>query len=562
MMKLFLRAALQLMRSTIHNHMPRLHWSLDSLVIRNGTVFGAGWVFHDVHAITNVLLRIMGDAPDAAARKIPVEFGKLREDVALAHPRFEQAINSGFLIFGMLPSGSIAASSLVLECHLADGSVVLQKLPASFAERLDAPQAAVFRPHRLRRLLHAFRQGLGLLRRGQFEAFSAKARQFLRARPQEALPSALQMDQLLLPEERAAVTWWVDHNLGGGANLYRRHKVNALVAEGRTVIVLTFQVSTLSPVLLIQNQRQNLQIHIPDLHAALDLARTLTIDSIIYNNAVSFPNPEKVAEFLLALQRSSNARLLFLIHDYFAICPSQYLLGHDGRFCNIPDAKQCAACLAQNHFGFVTLFSKTDIRAWRAHWGQVLQHANEIRAFSNSSAALVHKAHPQIPLDKITVVPHTVEYLHPTAIQIPPDPRLRIGVVGTIGFHKGLRVVQALAEEIKRRGANAEICVIGVLDGQADPSVVQQTGPYDQQDLAQLIQDSKTNVMLFPSIWPETFSYVVQELMEMQLPVAAFNFGAPAERLRVYPKGLILDSMEPAAILQALTDFHHAMYLA
>ena len=66
-------------------------------------------------------------------------------------------------------------------------------------------------------------------------------------------------------------------------------------------------------------------------------------------------------------------------------------------------------------------------------------------------------------------------------------------------------------------------------------------------------------MMLFPSIYPETFSYVVHELMAMDLPIAAFNIGAPAEKLRHYAHGLLLFSRQPEDILADLIQFHHVL---
>jgi glycosyltransferase involved in cell wall biosynthesis len=139
---------------------------------------------------------------------------------------------------------------------------------------------------------------------------------------------------------------------------------------------------------------------------------------------------------------------------------------------------------------------------------------------------------------------------------------LRIGVVGQIGFHKGSLFIQALGREIKRRGADVNVVVIGAIEAMCDPLVVTQTGPYKHDDLPGLIERTGANVFLFPSIWPETFSYVVQELVSMDLPVASFNFGAPAERLAAYPKGLVLDSMDPGAVLDDLISFHRKIYLS
>ena len=139
---------------------------------------------------------------------------------------------------------------------------------------------------------------------------------------------------------------------------------------------------------------------------------------------------------------------------------------------------------------------------------------------------------------------------------------LKIGIVGNIGFHKGSSVIKELSEEIYRRGIDLQIVVIGTIDTTCNPAVVNQTGFYKHEDLQSLIERSGANIMFFPSIWPETFSYVVQELMDLNLPIASFNFGAPAERLSTYPKGLVLDSMEPGSILDKLISFHHKTYLA
>ena len=59
-------------------------------------------------------------------------------------------------------------------------------------------------------------------------------------------------------------------------------------------------------------------------------------------------------------------------------------------------------------------------------------------------------------------------------------------------------------------------------------------GSDEREDLPDLIEAHAINMFLFPSIWPETFSYVVAGLTALKLPVVAFDLGAPAERLRSY----------------------------
>ena len=102
--------------------------------------------------------------------------------------------------------------------------------------------------------------------------------------------------------------------------------------------------------------------------------------------------------------------------------------------------------------------------------------------------------------------------------------------------------------------------MIGEVESECDPLVVTQTGKYQHDQLSKLIESSGANIFFFPSIWPETFSYVVQELITMKLPTASFKLGAPAERLEIYPKGLLIESMNPVDILDELISFHQKIY--
>jgi len=135
-----------------------------------------------------------------------------------------------------------------------------------------------------------------------------------------------------------------------------------------------------------------------------------------------------------------------------------------------------------------------------------------------------------------------------------------LGIVGNIRFNKGSKILSQLAEEISDKSLDIKIVIIGSTDIYTDKSLINVTGEYNQKNLPQLIVDSGANILFFPSIWPETFSYVVQELMHYNLPIACFNLGAPAERIASYKKGLIIHSMQPKLILNKLVKFYREIY--
>ena len=54
---------------------------------------------------------------------------------------------------------------------------------------------------------------------------------------------------------------------------------------------------------------------------------------------------------------------------------------------------------------------------------------------------------------------------------------------------------------------------------------------------------------------PETFSYTTSEALNMGLPVACFNIGAPAERIQDKKNGIIISKINAKSSLDEITEF-------
>ncbi|SNX61191.1 Glycosyltransferase involved in cell wall bisynthesis [Nitrosomonas ureae] len=540
--------------------MSDLYWTIDSLVVKDNVMFGFGWIFHARYEVVSLRFRVM-----SAERNVPehiyADFGKSREDVGRSYLNHARAMNSGYVVFGAL-SDERHPDSIVLECTLADGSTIELSVPSSKIICFSKDYAKGKNRIVLRQAGTLLKRGLYLIRSGKISSFFDKVKRYLNGRPQTALQKPDEFASLFESQEGQNLSVILDHNLGGGANQYRDRLVDAIIREGRSAIILTYHVATLSHMVIVRNKRLNVRYSIPDITFLWQSLQQLSVKDIIYNTAVSFVKPDEIPQFLIRLKVQTSARLMVLAHDFYLVCPSHFLLDHDGKYCQIPEISVCDNCLPKNRYGFAALFTERDISKWRAIWGSLLAAADEIITFSNSTAQLLMKAYPQIENSQISIRPHEVAYLEDKVVRIKQTASLRIGVVGQIGFHKGAAFIQQLSREIKRREVDVNIVVIGSIEVSCEPSVVSQTGPYRYDQLASLIDASGANVMLFPSIWPETFSYVVQELMYMDLPVASFNLGAPAERIASYSKGLVLASMDAASVLDELILFHSKIYLA
>jgi len=514
------------------------------MILKEDLLFGFGWVFHKEQMITGVRIKLSSSIL-ANTEFITADAGKQREDVKYTFPDLPNALNSGFVVFGAFHVSPLDAVSI--ECLVEDGSVIELSVPLASIIRIPAGND-VNEQKMLRQFGIFFKRGLHLIRARKFGSLFEKIQRYTKGRPKAVLHKPADLVNLLGQKDCKNMSLIVDHDLGGGANHYRDRLVESIIQNGSSVVVLTYHVATLTYMVIVKSRYLNVRYALPNEAFLLEAAKYMEVSDIIYNNAVSFPHPERIALLLIKLKQF--------------VCPSHFLLNDTGTFCDIPDVRVCASCLSKNQQGFVSLFTARNITAWRSLWGGVLVLSDEIVTFSNSSAQLLRKAYPQIENTKIHVIPHKVDYLNKPVPEITQTNRLQIGVVGQIGFHKGAMFVKALGQEIKRRNADIKIVVIGTLESICDADIVSQTGSYRQDDMSSLIEKSGANIFLFPSIWPETFSYVVQELMDMNLPVASFNFGAPAERLISYPKGLVLDSMDPAVVLDDLVSFHRKIYLA
>ena len=337
-----------------------------------------------------------------------------------------------------------------------------------------------------------------------------------------------------------------DHNLGGGANQYRRQLIGQRLAGGVTVLLCTYNLPTLD---------YRLQVFRPDggeevyrISSFLGLEPILAqapVAEIFLNSPVSFDEPLVFADWIAAMRAAHpKARLTFAVHDYFAVCPSFVLLDADGRYCGIPDVAVCATCLPRHQARYVALSPPTEIGPWRALWGRCLAAADEVRCFSESTRRLLQRAYPDLDPDRISVVPHRVDFVPARLPVLDHSAPLVIGIIGQISEQKGALVVKEMLARIDREHLDVRVVVIGALDIPVKSPRLSVTGTYRHEDLVDLIEANGINLFFFPSICPETFSYVTEEMIRLELPIVAFDLGAPGERLRGYRNARLCDDVD------------------
>ncbi|SDA31522.1 hypothetical protein SAMN02799622_05028, partial [Methylobacterium sp. UNC378MF] len=250
------------------------------------------------------------------------------------------------------------------------------------------------------------------------------------------------------------------------------------------------------------------------------------------------------------------------LHDYSPVCHRNHLVQPDGRYCGLAPVAECRSCLAVDADGF----EEPDPGERRAVFGAFLAGAARVFAPSSDTAGRIRAVYPDLA---VTVRPHLEpeRAVRSTALQRPGRVR-RVAVLGAISPTKGGLLLQALATDAQDRDLPLHFSIVGhsdpALTGGLERAGVTETGRYSTDDptldrvarsalqiaetgrhweddeILDLVTQVSADLILLPSIWPETYAYTLTLALRTDLPVVAFDLGAPGERLRSESNGHLL----------------------
>lgn len=368
-----------------------------------------------------------------------------------------------------------------------------------------------------------------------FPPYPARRSQFLAGDPVRPLRRAV--DLLRLHESSRQLVCFVAHAWGGGI---RRHITDlaALIGERCEVVLLEPAVgNTVKLSWLKEEEDFAAYFTLPaDMEALVSLLRGLGVARLHFHHVHGLPPS------VLDLPKGIGVPYDCTLHDYYAICPQYHLNTEKGAYCGEPDARGCAACLAQRpgQWGL-------DIGPWRAAFGKLLRSAKRVFAPSRDVAQRIGRYFPDLD---ITVLPH------PEALIQPLRRMVRVAILGNLTPEKGLHAVIAGAADARARGLPHVFRVLGSTTQPAPQwpdAPLSVHGEYAEHELPSLIEAERPDVFWFPAQVPETYSYTLSVAMATGAPIVASALGALPERLAGYARSTLLPwSASPAQWNDAL----------
>jgi GT2 family glycosyltransferase/glycosyltransferase involved in cell wall biosynthesis len=368
--------------------------------------------------------------------------------------------------------------------------------------------------------------------------YEQSVREFIEADPLAKIRRTLDLARLQRARDGRPTVMLVSHRHGGGTNRHVQDLARRLDEAGMFAVLTEPNKGRLrltSPLVPVTpNLAFGWNIAVPD-SDLVEALRALDVRLIHVNHLQGYGAraPAGIRSLAQALAIPFDVTL----HDWMAVCPRIDMIDGSGRYCGGPGASKCQTCIDRNG----SQFGRVDMTSWRESYFGLLRAARRVIVPSRDShdrwAAL-------LPDVTFHMQPHPEE-----ARQFTPDMRVRsdgpahVALIGAINVGKGSQVLLKLVRDADARALPIRFHVIGHTDCDgmlSKYSRIDITGPYTSIELSSLVEESGSDVALFLSLTPETFSYTLSEALNMGLHPVAFDFGAIAGRMREEQVGTLV----------------------
>lgn len=330
----------------------------------------------------------------------------------------------------------------------------------------------------------------------------------------------------------------VSHSLGGGTESHLQQLGEKLTEEGVQLWALRSLGRDRLRLLPLLNptDKFGLIYHLEDeTEALIEQLKALQIQLIHVHHFLDFP-----PNFYQKIQKIADALRVpydFTVHDYYTICPRFTLYDDIIRgYCGEPDVKRCSGCVKT--FGSA-VGKEVDVEQWRTDYAGFLTQARQVYT---PDLDVKERLTRYVPEANIINHPHWDDQPIQSIARSPEKKaHLKVAVLGALAPHKGSMVLKECGEDAKERNLPIDYTLIGFsdIDWQLKKYITV-TGEYKAEELPELLKQGGYDIVFFPAVLPETFSYTLSEALAYGLYPVSFNIGAIGRRIAELGYGSVL----------------------
>jgi len=260
---------------------------------------------------------------------------------------------------------------------------------------------------------------------------------------------------------------------------------------------------------------------------------------------VHFHCIQRLTGSIVETVRKREIPYLVTVHDGWWVSDHQFFVDADD-ILRLPSTDAFAAVPPQG-------ISLTASIMRRQRLASLLDGAEQVLAVSDSFAEIYRSA----GVRNVITLENGVSKITPAPRRTRADGRLTLGHIGGRSAHKGAKLVEAVL-----RTTSFDHLALTMVDAGLEPGArserlwgntpVLLRGPCPQSEVAALY--ASFDVLLAPSIWPESFGLVVREARALGLWVVVSDRGALAEGIEDGRNGFVIEAASGQGLAKVLHE--------
>lgn len=249
---------------------------------------------------------------------------------------------------------------------------------------------------------------------------------------------------------------------------------------------------------------------------------------------IHFHHTMRLHTKLWALPDELGVKFDYTLHDYWVINGNPTLSDKRGIFAGESDNRDK---LSAGHY---PLPKDVTAEQWRRNQLVLMEKARYLIAPSYDAALRISSEPTFKSLRSWIVVPHLDYRESDEAVSkiVEKNRPLRVVVLGALSKEKGADLLENVAVSLDKH--DIEFHLLGYAYRELHP-VIKTHGPYPEAEGLERLRSLEPDVVWFPALWPETYSYTLSLALKGRYPIVAPALGAFVERLSGRGQSVLLD---------------------
>lgn len=226
------------------------------------------------------------------------------------------------------------------------------------------------------------------------------------------------------------------------------------------------------------------------------------------------------------------------LHDFVAVCPRFHLFTVQGEHCT---GSECRTACG---------YSERVIEDYREQGLSLLLNSKKNIAFSIDTIDYLKRILGTLP--PIEVMRHGVTKVDPIQTNASHTEPLSIVTIAPTGRHKGREIFEELFRTTNLPSGRAvRWNVLGDWDQVGGERCL---GTFSRENMSIKLGKASPHLGVLLSLCPETYSLACDELLSAGIPLVVGPLGAPAERIREWGAGWVIEELSVDAVLRVLDE--------